>query len=194
MLKTRFGLPSASPGAMLREEKLAGSALGVEAARLTAKGLLAPDDLINAVVRSWLERMAGDGFVFDGYPRTPWQAEALDAMLAARGSALEVCLLLEADFATLRTRVESRLVCEGCGNISSTSEHAAPGAKCPRCGADFSRRADDTADALEVRFREYLAKTVPVVAHYEKRGILSRVDATRGQEQVSADVCCILKS
>lgn len=194
MLKTRFGLPSASPGAMLREEKQAGSPLGLEADRLTSKGLLVPDDLINEVVRSWLDRMEGDGFVFDGYPRTLGQAEALDAMLAFRRSQLDACLVLEADFATLRARVELRLVCRTCGNIVSTASLVTAGAKCPRCGGDFSRRADDTAETLETRFRQYMEKTVPVVAYYEDRAILSRVNAAHPQEQVSAEVCRILSA
>jgi len=192
MLKARFGLPSASPGAMLREEKQTDTELGLEADRLTSKGFLVPDELINSVVGSWLERMDGDGFVFDGYPRTLGQAEALDAMLSSRGTPLESSILLDADFATLRSRVESRLVCEKCGNIATVGTDTASGGKCPRCGGHLSRRADDNAETLEMRFSEYREKTVPVIDYYEKRGLLSRVDATRSQKQVFADVCRIL--
>jgi adenylate kinase len=194
MLNIRFGLPSASPGVMLRDEKEAGTSLGKEADRLTARGLLVPDDLVNAVVHSWLDRVAGDGFVFDGYPRTPGQAEALDARLASRGTRLEACLVLVADPATLRSRVETRLVCRSCGNMASTAYGVAADAKCPRCGGDFSRRADDTAATLEARFREYTEKTVPVVAHYEAGGLLSRVNAVQPREQVTAAVCRILSA
>ena len=179
---------------MLREEKQAGSALGFEADRLTSRGLLVPDELINSVAGAWLERLKGDGFVFDGYPRTLGQAAALDAMLSSRGTPLEASILLEADFATLRSRVEVRLICGKCGNIASGGTEAAAGGKCPRCGGDFSRRADDNAATLEMRFREYLEKSAPVSDYYEQRGLLNRVDAARSQKQVFADVCRILNA
>lgn len=192
MLKSRFDLPSASPGSMLREEKRAGSALGLEADRLTSEGRLVSDAVINAVVRSWLDRHSGDGFVFDGYPRTPGQAAALDEMLSSRGTPLEVALLLDADLPTLRARVAKRMVCLACGNTTSLDLLPAGDGKCPRCAGELSRRADDNAETLDVRFREYLEKTAPVAGYYDKRHLLHHVKAARSQDEVFAEVLGIL--
>lgn len=192
LLKSHFDLPSASPGAMLREEKQEGSALGLEADRLTSEGRLVSDEIVNAVVRSWLDRQTGDGFVFDGYPRTLGQAAALDEMLFARGMPLEASLLLDADVATLRQRVEKRMTCRACGNTTTIALLPAGSGKCPRCGGELSRRSDDTAETLDVRFREYLEKTAPVAGYYEKRHLLHHVKATGPQDEVFAGVCRIL--
>lgn len=194
MLKYFFDLPSASPGAMLREEKQAGSALGIEADRLTSEGRLVSDEVINSVVRSWIDRQSGDGFVFDGYPRTLGQAEALDEMLDKRGMPLEASLLLDADIATLRQRVERRITCSACGNTTRLDTLTAGSEGCPRCGGGLSRRSDDTAETLDVRFREYLEKTAPVPGYYEKRHLLHHVKAARPQDEVFAEICRILDS
>ena len=192
LLRVHFDLPSASPGAMLREEKQAGSALGLEADRLTSEGRLVSDEVINAVVRSWLNRQSGDGFVFDGYPRTLGQAAALDEMLFESGMLLEASLLLDADVATLRQRVEKRITCRACGNTTSLDLLPEGSGECPRCGGELSRRSDDTSETLNVRFREYLEKTAPVVGYYEKRHLLHRVKAAGSQNEVFAEVCRVL--
>ena len=192
LLRFHFALHSASPGAMLREEKRAGSPLGLEADRLTSEGRLVSDEIINAVVRSWLDRETGDGFVFDGYPRTLGQAAALDQMLFERGMPLEVSLLLDADAATLHRRVERRMTCRACGNTTSLDLLPVQTGACPRCGGELSRRSDDTAETLDVRFREYLDKTAPVSGYYDERHLLHHVNAARPQDAVFAEVCRIL--
>ena len=96
---------------MLREEKAAGTPLGIEADNLTRGGNLVGDKIINSVVAAWLSKQGGDCFVFDGYPRTLGQAEALELMLADRKQPLDVVLLLKADITTLRSRVENRATC-----------------------------------------------------------------------------------
>ena len=178
---------------MLREEKAAGTALGIEADRLTRNGSLVGDEIINSVVAAWLSKQSGDGFVFDGYPRTLGQAGVLDQMLAERKQPLDTVLLLEADIATLRTRVENRAFCKTCGNIVSIGLHIADAsASCPRCGGVLARRADDNAETLERRLCEYAEKTAPLIGYYEKRHLLQRVNTGRLPEQVFAEVCQIL--
>jgi adenylate kinase len=192
-LHARFHLPVASPGAMLRAEKAAGTPLGLEADKLTREGRLLGDTLINAVVHTWLAHEAAEGFIFDGYPRTLGQAEALDQMLAERGSRVDAALLLDASPETLRRRVEQRALCSGCGHIVSLGMHVPDtNAKCPRCGGVLHRRNDDNAETLEFRLREYAAKTAPVAGYYEKRGILHRLNTERPPEQVLASTLEIL--
>lgn len=193
MITARYQFPSASPGSMLRDEKKAGSALGIEADLLTREGQLVPDGTINQLVERWLGK-EGEEFVFDGYPRSVGQAEALQSMLAVRGIPLEGVLSLEADLPTLQRRVRNRVVCADCGRNYSVGLTVADEAKpCLACGGSLARRADDTDETLARRMEEYAAKTAPLGSYYAKRGLLHAVDATRGPEQVFASIVEILE-
>lgn len=189
-LKSRFALPVASPGAMLREEKMAGTELGLAADRLTSQGRLLSDDTINSVVKAWVSRQQGDGFVFDGYPRTLGQGDALDQLLASCSMPLEVVFLLEVETATLRSRVEHRMICLTCGATVSTGLHVSPDeTKCPKCSGQLGRRGDDTLETLQARLIEYNEKTAPLIGRYEQSGLLVRIPAEETPEQVFAHIC-----
>jgi adenylate kinase len=193
MIQARYEIPSASPGSMLREEKAAGTSVGIEADKLTSRGQLVPDATVNQLVEHWLERRDSQ-FVFDGYPRSQGQADALDRMLSKRATPLDVVLSFEADLATLQSRVRSRIVCSGCGRNFSIGLHVAgQNDPCPACGAGLIRRTDDNPETLALRMREYAAKTEPLVSHYAKRGLLRGVDATRPPAAVFASVVEILE-
>jgi adenylate kinase len=161
-----FGFQAASPGAMLREES----------PNVASDGKLLCDDVINSLVGKWLDRQTGNNFVFDGYPRTMGQGKALDTTLAKRKATLDMVVLLEADEATLKDRVEKRAGCRRCRKILSIEN-------CP-CGGDLFRRSDDTVEVLEKRLSEYSEKTEPLIGYYEDRGLLQRFDATQPADAV----------
>jgi adenylate kinase len=193
MIQARYQIPSASPGSMLRDEKTAGTPLGVEADRMTSRGQLVPDATVNQLVGRWLGKQDSQ-FVFDGYPRSLGQGDALEEMLAKRGTPLEIVLSFEADVVTLRRRVESRVVCSGCRRNLSIGLHvAAEETPCPHCGARLTRRGDDTPETLSLRLQEYAAKTEPLIGYYAERGLLRGVDATQTPERVFATVVEILE-
>lgn len=193
MIATRFGLPTASPGAMLREERLANTELGRKAAGFTEKGLLAPDELIVGVVRAWLGRQAG-GFVFDGFPRTLGQADALDGLLAARQSPIEMVFTLDAPVGVLEERVARRLVCPKCGAIFAATREMQDAAKtCDRCGEMLTHRPDDTLETLQLRLAEYAAKSALLIDCYEARGVLRRIEAERPADAVFADIARLIQ-
>ncbi len=178
---------------MLRAEKAAGTPLGLEADKLTRDGNLIDDAIINGVAASWLTSARIGGFIFDGYPRTIVQAQALDRMLADRNSELDVAILLDAARETLRRRVESRATCSKCGNIVSIGVHIADmSGSCPRCGGQWSRRPDDTLETLEHRLREYNDKTAPVAGYYETRGVLHRISTEHPEQDVLQSALQIL--
>src|SRR5687768_717798 len=108
MIKARFQIPTASPGAMLREEKRRGTDLGRMADELTSRGALLPDELIVNLVRAWLLEN-DNAFVFDGFPRTVGQADALGSLLEELQRPLDVVIALESDVECLRSRVTNRL-------------------------------------------------------------------------------------
>lgn len=194
MIKSRYQIPTASPGEMLREEKRRGTALGIAADERTSLGQLLPDDLIVAVVGSWLVGQ-GEAFLFDGFPRTVGQAEALERLLTDRGKPLQLALSLDATLETLQARVASRLVCSRCGQIVSIGWQVPDAtAPCPACHGRLERRRDDTPETLAHRMQEYLAKTAPLGDYYEARGLLARVDAARPAVTVFADIARLLEA
>lgn len=165
-----FGFQAVSPGAILREES----------PDVASDGILLGDDVINSLVGKWIDRQAGNSFVFDGYPRTMGQGKALDTTLAERKATLDMVVLLEADEATLKDRVEKRAGCRRCGKILSFGRNQK---SCP-CGGDLFRRSDDTVEVLEKRLSEYSEKTEPLIGYYEDKGLLQRFDATQPADAV----------
>ena len=194
LLKERFGFQTPSVGAMLREQKAAGTPAGLRAAEYFERGLLVPDEISIEVVRQWLAGHAGS-WALDGYPRTIRQAEAFDAMLRERDDAIDSAILILADESVIRDRVAHRLICQACGRVFRAGLHVAlPSDPCPRCGGALGRRADDSLDALPDRLSEYRTKTEPVISYYQTRGILRRIDGNRPPETVFADLSAALQA
>jgi adenylate kinase len=194
LIQAAYSVPVTSPGAIFREEKQKGTPLGLRADELTSRGALLPDEMVVDVVKVWLAENNG-AFLFDGFPRTVGQAEALAALLEQRDTPLEAVLLLEADIDTLRRRVQQRLVCQQCGGIVSEGLHVTNASdQCPKCGGTLSRRADDTLETLERRMEQYSAKTMALVGYYESRGLLYRIDSTRAPEAVFKSIAAVLEA
>lgn len=193
LLKERYEFQAPSVGAMLREQKAAGTPIGLRASEYFERGLLVPDEISIEVVRQWLAGHDG-AWVLDGYPRTVRQAEAFDAMVREQGLAVDLAILLQADEAVIRDRVAKRLVCKNCGRVFRAGLHVAGLSEaCPRCGGMLGRRADDDPAALEDRLNEYRTKTAPVIDWYKARGILQTIDGNRPVEAVFADFAAALQ-
>ena len=115
-------------------------------------------------------------------------------MLAERNTPLDIVLFLEADFETISSRVESRLVCSKCRTNLSRGLHVADArSACPKCGGKLSRRIDDNMETLQLRMQEYREKTEPLVSHYSQLGLLRSVDSTRTPDLVFASITGILE-
>jgi adenylate kinase len=181
-------------GAILREEKRKGTPLGLRADELTSRGELVPDEMVIEVARAWLSENDGS-FIFDGFPRTIGQGEALTSLLEERRTPLDAVFLMEADIDTLRRRVQQRLVCTKCGRIVSEGLHIASASQgCPTCGGELGRRADDTLATLERRMEQYTAKTVPLIDYYQSQGLLHRIDTTRTPDLVFKSVAEVMEA
>jgi len=192
MIHAKFGIETPSVGAILREQQAAGTVLGREAARFTEQGRLVPDEMIVEVARTWLDAHNG-AFVFDGFPRTFGQAEALERLLNKRQTPLEIAFSLEVNVVTIEKRVCRRLACAKCGLIVSIGWHIESAASpCPRCGGALVRRADDTPETLQRRMIEYCEKSEPLVAFYAGRGLLTRIAADAAPETVFAEIASAL--
>ena len=191
-IKARFGLQAVSPGAMLREELRLQTPLGIEADRLTRNGSMVPDTTVIELVARWLSAHSG-GFVFDGFPRTLVQAEALEKMLFQHGVTLDIVLYFDVTEETIFERVMNRMTCGQCGRSFSAGLHLTPGqSACPECGGVLGRRADDTPEAVEQRLVEYREKTDPLVAYYRQRELLWALNGAESPDQVFSEIVAAL--
>jgi adenylate kinase len=179
MLEEDFGLIQLSTGDMLRAAVASGSAAGTQARAVMAAGGLVSDEIVLAILA---ERMAqpdvANGIILDGFPRTSAQAAALDALLADAGLRVTAAISLEVDDAAMVARVSGRYTC-ACGEgYHDEFKRPAVLGVCDKCGgSDFKRRADDNAETVGERLKAYHAQTAPLIAYYEGKGVLERIDA-----------------
>jgi adenylate kinase len=194
LLAERFAIPPISTGDMLRDAQRAGSALGREAQRYMDEGRLVPDDVVVGIVEQRLaEKDAASGFILDGFPRTVGQAEALDAMLAGRGGALDAALAVDVPRADLIERLAGRLVCRRCGTMMHRTFDPPrnPGA-CDRCGGELYQRADDREDRITLRLDQLAKEVAPVAEYYRQKSLLRTIDGTGSRDAVSRRIAASL--
>ncbi len=179
MLEDDFGLVQLSTGDMLRAAAQAGSPAGRTAGSVMDAGRLVSDDIVTAVLAERLEGLKDRGIVLDGYPRTTPQAAALDGLLARQGRQVTAAVNLEVDDAAMVERISGRFTCATCGEgYHDRFKPPARAGACDKCGGTaFRRRADDKAETVRDRLAAYHAQTAPLIAFYQARGQLQRVDA-----------------
>ncbi len=200
-LAQTHGLVQFATGDMVRAAIASGSELGRRVKAIYDAGQLVPDDII---IRMIAERIGqpdcaphgaphgakGGGFILDGFPRTVRQAEALDAMLAERGQALDHVILIEVDEAALVDRIAGRFTCQGCG-ASYHERYKRPRVEglCDVCGGtDLVHRADDRPEAVKTRFEVYRRQTEPILPYYRARGILRTVNGMAHIDEVTRQI------
>jgi adenylate kinase len=186
-LARRLGVPRYATGDILREAVRADTRVGREARGYMDRGALVPDELVTAIVLEALAApAAARGFVLDGFPRNPAQADALDGFLAERGTPLDGVVLLEVPEAELVRRLTGRRVCPSCG--ATYNVHAEPPRRdevCDRCGARLETRRDDDEATVRQRLRVYAEQTAPLVERYERSGVpFHRVVGTGSVEEI----------
>ena len=195
MLEERFGLVQLSTGDLLRAAVAAGTEAGKAAKSVMAAGGLVSDDIVLAILR---DRMAepdtAKGVILDGFPRTPGQAEALDALLASQGLKITAAISIEVDDAAMVARVAGRYTCAGCGEgYHDEFKQPALAGCCDKCGGtEFKRRADDNAETVGARLSAYHASTAPLIAYYAGRGVLQSVDGMGAIDQIAAALNAIV--
>ena len=174
-----------------------GSPAGREAEKLMKAGQLVPDSVVDALIDARLDVPEDHpGFIFDGYPRTPAQAVALDATLGKRGFALDHVIELSVDEEALVERVVGRFSCVRCGaSYHEVFQRPKVAGVCDQCaGTEFKRRPDDNAETVRTRMAEYRAKTEPILPYYEERGLVRRVDGMAEIAEVTEAIERILDS
>ncbi len=190
-LKQAYGIPQLSTGDMLRSAVARGTAVGLQAKQVMEAGKLVSDDIINSLVAERIgEPDCMPGFILDGYPRTLAQAEALDAMLKARGQQLDAVVEIKVDSAALVERVSGRFACAKCGAgyHDKFKPTARPGV-CDVCGStEFTRRKDDNAETVKARLDAYEAQTAPLLPFYAAKGLVRTVDGMAEIDAVTEQI------
>ena len=172
-LSELYGIIQLSTGDILREAAKAGTPAGRKAHEVMARGELVPDEMVVAIVADRIDQPdCENGFILDGFPRTVVQAEALKALLAARGLSLDGVIKFKVDERVLLERVENRV-----------KEMAARGEPL---------RADDNPETLRKRLAAYGAQTRPVIDYYTREGLLFSVDGMRSMDEVSKAIMAVL--
>lgn len=194
MLEEDFGLVQLSTGDMLRAAVAAGTPAGLAAKAVMEAGGLVSDEIVLGILR---ERMseATTGIILDGFPRTAVQAAALDQLLAENGQKVDAAVSLDVDDEAMIARVAGRFTCAKCGEGYHDSfkppHHAGV---CDKCGGtEFKRRPDDTAETARTRLEAYHAQTAPLIDHYQRSGVLARVDAMASIATVREALAAIVR-
>jgi adenylate kinase len=183
-----------STGDMLREAKDSGTEMGKVVADVMARGELVTDEIVIGLIREKLEGDKKGGFIFDGFPRTLAQADALGELLAEEGETLDAVIEMQVDDNALVARITARSTCGSCGEVYNDHTKPIPAdGKCTNCGGtEFKRRADDNEDSLKQRLMEYYKKTSPLIGYYYAKGQLSSVDGLGEMAAVKADIAKVL--
>jgi adenylate kinase len=158
------------------------------------RGELVSDAIVSALIGERLDASADSGAIFDGFPRTKHQAEALDILLGERGRRLDHVIELAVDEEELVRRITGRFTCAGCGTgYHDSFRPTKVEGECDVCGStQFKRRPDDNEQTVRTRMEEYRAKTAPILPFYETKGLVRRVDGMASIEEVAAQIDAIL--
>ncbi len=193
-LEDERGMVQLSTGDMLREARTSGTEMGLKVAAIMDAGELVTDEIVIGLIEEKLQSAEGNGFIFDGFPRTLAQADALGELLEANGQGLDAVVEMRVDDDALVARITARSTCAGCGEVYNDITKPIPSdGKCTNCGnTEFKRRADDNEESLKTRLMEYYKKTSPLIGYYYHAGSLRPVNGLGEIDEVRAEIAGVL--
>lgn len=178
IIAARENIPAISTGQILRDAMAAGTELGKTAKGYVENGDLVPDEIVIGIVRDYLKSDAcANGFILDGFPRSIAQAEALEKM----GVVIDAVLSIDVSDDRIVARMSGRRVCKCGASYHIDYKPSKVEGICDKCSSELYIRADDKAETVITRLHNYHAQTEPLLAFYNERGKLIRVE---GQEEV----------
>ena len=189
------GMVQLSTGDMLREARSWGTEMGKRVAAVMDRGELVTDEIVIGLIREKLTSgKASGGYIFDGFPRTLAQADALGELLSELGQMLDHVIEMRVDDEVLVARITGRSTCANCGEVYHDVTRPVPASgECANCGStEIKRRADDNEDALRTRLLAYYKQTSPLIGYYHAKGQLEYVDGLAAIEAVSAEIAGLL--
>jgi len=185
-LAARYGIPQLSTGDMLRESRAAGSELGKQVAAIMDAGKLVSDEIVISLIDERLRDAATkQGAIFDGFPRTVAQAEALTMMLLKHARHLDRVVFMHVSDEEVVRRNAGRRMCSKCQRTYHVEfAPPPPEGKCGNCGGEIIQRADDMPDKIMARLGAYHRDTAPLVDYYESKRMLRRVEGVGTLDEV----------
>ena len=186
ILNKKYGIPTISTGAIIREAIKSGSELGNKVKAIIESGNLVSDDIVIEIIKKRLaEKDCENGFILDGFPRTIHQAEALDEMKVVIDKVIDI----EVGDKEILKRMSGRRVCDKCGasyNINSKKPKVE--GVCDKCAGTLVQRMDDNSDTVKERLNVYHSQTQPLKAYYEKQGKLVSVNGEQPLDAITKEI------
>jgi adenylate kinase len=177
-----LGVPQISTGDMMRAERASGSELGKKFDEFMQLGKLVPDGMVGELIKKRLTAAdAQNGAIFDGYPRTPAQAQLLDEILGELDRKVALVVSIEVPLAEILDRVEGRRTDESTGQVYHLKYNPPP----PDFQGKLIQRKDDHPDVVRKRYEGYEAQTLPVLPHYEAKGLVKSVNGVGSLDEVT---------
>ena len=178
------GVPHISTGEILRAAVQANTDLGRKAKAVIESGRLVSDEIMIGIVNDRLDNDdAREGFLLDGFPRTVFQADALDNILGGRQPLVVIDLSVNDD--ELVRRLSTRRMCESCGVITGAVS-GKPAVVCDTCGGALKQRSDDREEVVRERLVVYRQSTEPLISYYQRRPTFRSIDGSQDEESVAA--------
>lgn len=190
-ITTSRGLIQLSTGDMLRAAVKSGSPIGKQAQAIMEKGELVPDDIVVGIISERIDQAdCSKGVIFDGFPRTLAQADALGVMLKSKNKKLDAVIELKVDDKKLVERIVGRFTCAKCGTgYHDRFKRPLARGVCDVCGStEFARREDDNADTVTTRLMVYYRETSPLIGYYYCKGTLRSVDGMGPIKEITAAI------
>ncbi len=189
------GMIQLSTGDMLREARTSGTNMGKRVADVMDRGELVTDEIVIGLIEEKLDGDKQGGFIFDGFPRTLAQADALGELLERHSETLHAVIEMQVDDEALVARITARSTCASCGEVYNDRTKPIPAdGKCSNCGAtEFSRRADDNEESLKTRLLAYYKQTSPLIGYYYAKGNLRTVNGLGEIDEVAGEIARVLK-
>ena len=190
-----FSIPHISTGDIFRKNIKEGTALGKKAMEYMDQGKLVPDDLTVELVKDrLLQDDCKNGFLLDGFPRTIYQADALEDALKSMEQSLDYVINIMVRKELLVERAVGRRICKDCGQTYHMSfNKPSKEGVCDNCGGVLLQRKDDTEETVENRINVYMEQTEPLIDYYTKKSIIVNVDGEKPITQVSKDIVAKLR-
>ena len=185
-LGAKWKIPQVASGDLLRAAVREGSELGREATRFMDRGQLVPDELVLKLIAERLAQPdAKTGFILDGFPRNVAQAETLAGMLDRAGLKLDKVVAVIVPDEEIVKRISGRRTCKNCAAMYHVSfEPPKKAGVCDKCGGELYQREDDAEGTVRERLKVYAEATRPLLDHYGRLGMLSKVDGVGRTDEV----------
>lgn len=190
----KYNMPHISTGDIFRKNLKEGTKLGLKAKEYMDKGELVPDSLVVEIVIDRLsEDDAANGYLLDGFPRTIFQAEALNAYLSSNNENLDYVFNIKVNPDVLVERAVGRRICKNCGTTYHMKFNPTKvEGVCDECGGVLYQRSDDNEETVSNRIKVYMDETSPLIDYYDKKELLVNIEGQKEISQVFIDIVRIL--